>query len=206
MMKLYSGVGTCALASHIALEEAGADYEVAFLDFSAKAQSSAEYLEVNPKGRVPALVTEEGTLTETPAILLFLAQKFPGAGLAPRDDIFAMARMNAFNSYLCSTVHVEHAHKSRGHRCADEQSSFDAMKRKIPETATANYTAIENDMLEGPWVMGDAYSVADGYLFTVAGWLKGDGVDPERFPGIAAHTKRMRERPAVQKVLSMLPG
>jgi len=206
MMKLYSGLGTCALASHIALEEAGADYEVEFLDFSSKAQSSPDYLAVNPKGRVPALVTGQGTLTETPAILTYLAQSFPDAQLAPLDDAYAMARMNAFNSYLCSTVHVAHAHKSRGHRWADEQSSFDDMRRKIPETAAANFSMIENEMLQGPWVMGESYTVADGYLFTVSGWLKGDGVDPERFPKVAAHTERMRDRPAVAKVLSMLPG
>jgi len=205
MMKLYSAPGTCALASHIALEEAGADYEVEFLDFSSKAQTSAEYLSINPKGRVPALVTAKGMISETPAILTYLAQAFPDARLAPSDDIFAMARMNAFNSYLCSTVHVSHAHKSRGYRWADEQTSFDDMRRKIPETAIANFSLIDNELLQGPWVMGDDYTVADGYLFTVTGWLKGDGVDPEQFPAVAEHTKRMRDRPAVANVLSMLP-
>jgi glutathione S-transferase len=206
MMKLYSGVGTCALASHIALEEAGADFEVEFVDFASKAQTSADYLSVNPKGRVPALVTDKGTITETPAILTYIADAFPDARLAPKDDVFAMAQMNAFHSYLCSTVHVSHAHKSRGHRWADEQSSFDDMRRKIPETATANFSLIENELLLGPWVMGDDYTVADGYLFTVAGWLEGDGVDPGLFPAIAEHTRRMRDRPAVARALSMLPG
>ncbi|MBU2533751.1 MAG: glutathione S-transferase family protein [Alphaproteobacteria bacterium] len=206
MMKLYSAVGTCALATHIALEEAGADYEVEFLDFSSKAQAQPSYLNVNAKGRVPALVTDRGVLTETPAILHYLAAAYPDAGLAPRDDIFALARMNEFNSYLCSTVHVAHAHKQRGHRWADEPSSFEDMRRKIPETATANFTAIEKHMFKGPWVMGDDYSAADGYLFTVSGWLKGDGVDIAIFPAIADHNKRMRDRPAVAKALSMLPS
>lgn len=205
MMKLFSERGTVALASHITLEEVGASYEVEFLNFADKAQTKPDYLAVNPKGRVPALVTEYGTLTETPAILNYIAEAFPGANLAPKADAFAMAEMNAFNSFLCSTVHVAHAHKSRGHRWADEQSSFDDMRRKIPQTATANFTLIENEMLKGPWVMGDQYTVADAYLYTVTGWLEGDDVDPAIFPAVQAHTARMNERPAVRKALAMLP-
>ena len=83
MFKLYYAPGTCALATHIALEEAGAPYEAVRLDFGSQAQRSPEYLAINPKGRVPALVTESGTLTETPALLLFVAQRFPAAELAP---------------------------------------------------------------------------------------------------------------------------
>src|SRR5881275_460318 len=82
MFKLYYAPGTCALATHIALEEAGAPYEAVRLDFGSQAQRSPEYLAVNPKGRVPALVTESGTLTETPGLLLFVAQRFPDAELA----------------------------------------------------------------------------------------------------------------------------
>jgi glutathione S-transferase len=110
VMKLYYAPGTCALASHIALEEAGADYSAMRLDFKANQQQSPDYLKVNPKGRVPALVTDKGILTETPAILAFIAQSFPDAKLAPSDDAFAFAQAQAFNSYLCSTVHVAHAH------------------------------------------------------------------------------------------------
>src|SRR3569832_1435028 len=111
MLRLYFARGTCALASHIALAEAGADYTVERIDFKANQQNSADYLAVNPKGRVPALVTERGILTETPAILAFVAQSFPKAKLAPRDDAFAFAQVQAFNSYLCSRVHVAHAHR-----------------------------------------------------------------------------------------------
>ena len=83
MFKLFYAPGTCALATHIALEDAGAPYEAVRLDFGSQAQRSAEYLAINPKGRVPALVTESGTLTETPGLLLFVAQSFPQAELAP---------------------------------------------------------------------------------------------------------------------------
>src|SRR5216683_586970 len=83
MFKLYYAPGTCALATHIALEEAAAPYEAELVDFRSQRQRSPEYLAVNPKGRVPALVTESGTLTETPALLCFVAQRFPNAELAP---------------------------------------------------------------------------------------------------------------------------
>src|SRR4051812_17808361 len=116
MLKLFDAPHTCALASHIALEEAGAEYETVRIDFSANEQRQPEYLAINPKGRVPSLVTDNGVLTETPAILAFVAHRFPNARLAPVDDPFAFARVQAFNSYLCSTVHVAHAHRMRGYR------------------------------------------------------------------------------------------
>jgi glutathione S-transferase len=99
MLKLYFAPGTCALASHIALEEAGAAYTTQRLDFKANQQNSPDYLKVNPKGRVPALVTDRGILTETPAMLAWIAQSFPKAGLAPLDDAYAFAQVQAFNSY-----------------------------------------------------------------------------------------------------------
>src|SRR6478672_8121832 len=111
MLKLFHAWGSCSLASLIALEEAGAEFELAVMDTKAGDQRKPEYLTVNPKGRVPALVTDRGILTETPAILAFIAQSFPKAKLAPLDDAFAFAQAQAFNSYLCSTVHVAHAHK-----------------------------------------------------------------------------------------------
>ena len=113
-MKFFYSPGSCALATHLTLAEAGADYEAIRLDFAADEQQGVEYLAINPKGRVPALVTDRGILTETPAILLYLAQTHPHAELAPLDDPFALAQLQAFNSYLCSTVHVAHAHGGRG--------------------------------------------------------------------------------------------
>ena len=96
MLKFYYAPGTCALASHLALEFAGADYEGVRLDFSKQEQRSPAYLQINPKGRVPALVTDRGILTETPALLQYISQSFPQAGLAPLDDPFLLARVNEF--------------------------------------------------------------------------------------------------------------
>src|ERR1700755_320753 len=170
MLKLYYAPGTCALATHIALEEAGAPSEAVRLDFGSQGQRSPEYLAVNPKGRVPALVTESGTLTETPALLYFVAQRFPQAELAPLDDPFTLAQVQEFNSYLCSTVHVAHAHRMRGTRWADDADAIEALKKKVPQSVGECFALIEREMLEGPWVMGKDYTVADGYLFTLTQW------------------------------------
>ena len=202
MLKLYYSPGSCALASHITLEEAGTAYTAERVDFKNSQQTSPEYLAINPKGRVPALVTDFGILTETPAILAFIAQSFPQANLAPLDDAFALAQVQAINSYLCSTVHVAHAHKMRGARWAVEESSFADMKRKVPETMGACFALIERDMLRGPWVMGEIYTICDPYLYTLSGWLEGDGVDLATLPKVADHRERMSERAAVRKVLT----
>jgi len=201
MIKLYYAPGTCALASHIALQEAGAAYTAERLDFKTNQQNSPEYLAINPKGRVPSLVTDRGILTETPAMLAYIAQSFPKAKLAPLDDAFAFAQVQAFNSYLCSTVHVAHAHKGRGYRWATDEASFADMKRMVPKSMGACFALIERNMLKGPWVMGEAYTICDPYLFTLTGWLEGDSVDISTLPKVADHRKRMSERPAVRKVV-----
>lgn len=203
MYRLYYAPGTCALATHIALEEAGADYEAVRVDFGAQAQRSSEYLAINPKGRVPALVAERGTLTETPALLAFVAQSFPQAGLAPLSDPFALAQAQEFNSYLCATVHVAHAHGRRGARWADDAAAIEAMKRKVPETMTECFSLIEHKLLRGPWVMGTQYTICDPYLFTIATWLEGDGVDTGKLPRVMEHRRRMLERPAVQRAVAV---
>jgi len=204
MLKLFYTAHTCSLATHIVLEEVGADYSTARIDFARTEQRSPEYLKVNPKGRVPALVTDRGVLTETPAMLVFVAQSFPDARLAPLDDPFAFAETQAFNSYLCSTLHIAHAHRMRGHRWvdADDAASIAAMQRKVPQSVSACYDLIEHDMLKGPWVMGERYTICDPYLFTLAQWLEQDGVDPKRIPRVADHRRRVSERAAVRKAVA----
>jgi glutathione S-transferase len=202
MLKLYYVPNTSALASHIALEEASADFETVRLDFSTEDQKKPAYLAINPAGRVPALVTDDGVITETPAILAFVAQSFPNARLAPLDDPFAFARVQAFNSYLCSTVHVAHAHRMRGYRWVDDPNAIEAMQRKVPEAVGACFQLIERQIAFGPWVMGDTYTICDPYLFTLAQWLEADGVDPARLPKISDHRRRMSERPSVKNALA----
>jgi glutathione S-transferase len=202
MLTLYYAPNTCSLASHIALEDTGAEYELRRIDFRTTQQQSTDYLRINPKARVPALATSRGVLTETPAMLVFIAQSYPGAKLAPLEDAFAFAELQSFNSYLCATVHVAHAHRMRGYRWADEQSSFADMKRKLPQSVGGCFALIEGILLKGPWVMGDRYTIADPYLFTLAQWLDADGVDVSRLPRVIEHRSRMAERPSVIKAIA----
>ena len=202
VIKLFYAPHTCSLASHIALEDAAAEYATVRINFADDEQRKPAYLAVNPKGRVPALVTDRGVLTETPAMLAFIAQSFPQARLAPLDDPFLFAEVQAFNSYLCATLHVAHSHRMRGNRWADDPAAIAAMQRKVPESVSACYDLIEENMLRGPWVMGESYTICDPYLFTMAQWLEQDGVDPARFPKVISHRRRMSERPAVQKAIA----
>jgi glutathione S-transferase len=148
------------------------------------------------------LVTSQGILTETPAILAFVAQSFPRAGLAPLDDPFAFAQVQSFNSYLCATVHVAHSHRMRGDRWADDPAAIEAMKRKVPQSVGQCFGLIEHEMLRGPWVLGPAYSICDMYLFTLAQWLEADGVDLARLPRVADHRRRMSGIPVVARVIA----
>jgi glutathione S-transferase len=200
-LNLFIGsIGACSLASHIALEEAGAEYKVTRLDFAKNEQKSVEYLKVNPKARVPALVTDKGTITENPAILLYVAQTHPMAKLPPLDDPFALGQIQALNNYLCSTVHPAHAHKMRGYRWSDDAAVIEAMKIKVPQNMTDCFAVIENDCFKGPWVLGESFSIADIYLYTIATWLEGDGADTSQLPLVIGHRSRMEQREAVKKV------
>lgn len=204
MLTLYYTAHTCSLATHIVLEEVGADYSTVRVDFAREQQKSPEFLKVNPKARVPALVTDRGILTETPAMLVYVAQSFPLSRLALMDDPFAFAQVQAFNAYLCSHLHVAHAHRMRGHRWvdADDKASIAAMQRKVPESVGGAFEMIEREMLKGPWVMGEHYTICDAYLFTLAQWLEADGVDPARIPRVVDHRRRMAERPGVKKAIA----
>jgi glutathione S-transferase len=202
MIKLYYMPGTSALACHIALADSGAKYEIQKVDFAVSQQQSPEYLRINPKGRVPALETPHGVLTETPAILGYIAETNPQARLAPANDPFQIARCQAFNSYLCSTVHVAHAHRMRGYRWADEPEAIAAMQRKVPKTVFDSFVVIEEALADGPWLLGKDYSICDPYLFTLSGWLQADGVDPVRLPRVLEHHQRMSERAGVKRALA----
>ncbi|HDO1384146.1 TPA: glutathione S-transferase family protein [Aeromonas veronii] len=201
-LTLFFAPGSCAVAVQIALLETGAQFTARQLNLAAGEQRSPEYLAINPKGRVPALVTEQGTLTETPALLLYVAQRFPAAKLAPLDNPFLLARMQEVNSFLASTVHVSHAHGRRGSRWADDEQAIVAMQQKVASNMRDGFAQIEQHYLAGPWVLGEQFSVADIYLFVVAGWLKSDGVEISEFPKVAEHYQRMLSRPAVNKALS----
>ena len=200
-LTLHYDSGTIACAVAITLNEAQAEYTAQRVDFSAGEQRSAGYLAINPKGRVPALVTDRGVLTETAAILDYVAATHPQAGLVPADAHEA-AQMRSVMTYLASTAHVNHAHGMRGHRWADRPESHADMRAKVSQTMTDSATYIEDHAMRGPFVLGETYSLADPYLFVVSTWLPGDGVDIGRFPKLAAFQKRMCKRDAVRMAMA----
>ena len=201
MLTLYYSPNSCSLASYIALEEAGAKFDPYRVNFSAGEQNSSKYKALNPKGRVPALATDHGVLSENVAILSYIAQQFPAATLAPTAP-FAFAQMQAFNAYLSSTVHPNHSHKGRGYRWSDDPAVQEALKIKVPQNMADCFAIIESQYLQGPWVFGDHFTVADAYLLTISNWLESDGVDVTKFPKTLAHRKAMMARPAVAKAVA----
>ncbi len=198
-MRLHIAPNTIAVAVAITLEEIGQDYDIALVDFAQAAQTQPDYLAINPKGRVPALETDGEILTETGAILEYLAALHPGAGLVPSNPLTA-AHMRSTMFYLATTMHVNHAHKMRGHRWADRPESFEDMTAKVPQTMAASAAYVESDCLNGPFTCGDVLTLADPYLFMVCSWLSGDDVDPSQFPKIQAFLEIMETRQAVKSV------
>ena len=204
MLKLFYAPGACSLAPHIALEEIGGAHQFERVNLREGAQKAPAYLAINPKGRVPALATDQGVLTENPAILAYLAQSFPAADLAPLDDPFAFARMQAFNLFLCSTVHVAFAHAFRPERYADGDAAAQAMRAKAPQALAGAFALIEDTLADGrPYVLGDSYSVADPYLLVFSRWMANRGLGSlAGFPMTAAHLSRVSDRPAVVRALA----
>lgn len=199
-MRLYYAKGTISIAVAIALQEAKLDWEPVRVDFASGEQTKPDYLAVNPKGRVPALQLDDGQiLTETGALLDYVAASAPDAGLIPADAANA-AHMRGVMYYLASTMHVNHAHGMRGSRWADKQESWDDMKAKVPETMRASAAFVAAECLRGDYVLGGQFSIADPYLFVVCNWLEGDGVSLHEFPKISDYLKRMEARDSVKFV------
>ncbi len=190
-MKLHYAPGTIAAASVIALQEAGTPHTLVKVDFAQAEQTKPQYLALNPKGRVPALETECGILTETIAILEYVAPS-----LVPADP-WQAAKMREVMTYLATTAHVNHAHKMRGHRWANDAGSHSDMTAKVPETMAASAQWLES-AIAGPYTLDAGFSLADPYLFAVCKWLPGDGVDLSGFPKLSAFMAAMSARPAVQ--------
>ena len=203
MLKLYYAPGACSLASHIVLEEAGPKYERHRVDTKNNQQRTPEYLKLNPKGRVPTLVTDRGILTESPVIMGYIAQTFPEAKLADNSDSFAFADMQAFNLFLTATVHIAFAHIFRPIRYGEGDETAAAMKVKASATIDDCFGMIDAKMSDGrPYVHGDQYTISDPYLLVFSRWLDRAGGPIDKFERVAAHRKRIEARPAVQRVLA----
>lgn len=198
MLKLYYSAGACALASHIALEEAGADYDIEHVDLKQGQQRTPAYLAINPAGSTPALVTDEGILTENAVIMGYVAQRHPAAGLAEDNSSFAYSRMQSLNGWLSSSLHpaIGKVLFSR------PPLEGDARTAQI-DFALGKFDVAEQHLFHGPWAMGERYTVADGYLSVFTRWARQAGLlDGNRFPRLNDHLDRVQARPAVQRVLA----
>ena len=205
-LTLHYSPGACSLASHIALEEAGADFEPRRVDFAAAEQRSPAYLAMNPKGRVPVLVHGDFVLTENPAILRYAARLNPTAGLWP-EDMGAEARCAEWLAWCASGLHPSYAHIRRPERYAESAAAKEDVVAKGRNATREIWEAVERRLAgsAAPWAAGDAYSVADPYVFTFWTWGRGPvlGYDmASDFPAWTAHARRMAERPAVRAVLA----
>lgn len=198
MLKLYYSPGACAMASHIALEEAGADYVLVKVDLKAGEQKTPAYLAINPAGVTPALITESGVLTENLAIMAYVAHLHPQAGLTDRDAPYDYHQMMAFNAFLGASLHP-----AIGKALFSRPPLEGETKTAAVEAALAKYDLVEQHLFTGPWVLGEAYSVADGYLSVFTRWARSAHLlDPARYPKLNAHLDLMQTRPAVHRVLA----
>lgn len=194
MLKLHYAPRTISVAVAIALEQTGTPYEAIRVDFASAEQTKPAYREINPKGRVPALETPMGILTETPAIIEYVAPT-----LVPKDA-FAAAKMRELISFLNGTMHPHHAHGARGARWADEESSIADMKRKMPVRMAECAAHLEESLPTLPFEPGTLAVLSDAYLYVVLTWLAGDGVEIENYPRLAAFQHKMNTHACVQAV------
>ncbi len=194
MLKLHYAPNTISVASAIVLEHTGQEHELIRVDFKSNQQGSYDYLQLNPKGRVPTLETPDGVLTETPAILEYIAPD-----MVP-ENTFQAAKMRELMAYLNGTMHPHHAHKLRGSRWASAESSFEDMRRMVPIRMADCAAYLETLLPKLPWDVGALEVVSDAYLYVVLSWLKADGVTPESYPRLMDFQHRMNTHPAVQAV------
>lgn len=201
-MKLFYSPGTCALACHIVLEECGIPFTLEKIDFAGGQQRSPEYLRLNPKGRVPLLIDGDFQLTEAAAIMQYIAQKHPEAGLLPPPGTQEYARMLEWLNYLASGVHIAFSYIMRPARYTDDTSAHPGIIEKGRQVFRDCFVLMEERVPSEGWLVGQ-YTVADPYLATMYRWGNRAGFQMKQdFPRLAAHAERTAQRPAVQRALA----
>jgi glutathione S-transferase len=202
---LYYSPGACSMSAHIALEEVGAEYELRVVKLAENQQRQPDYLAINPRGRVPVLVLDDGTvLTECAAILLYLARKFPKAKLWPEDPL-AQARCIEWLSWLASSVHVAFAQTRRPPRFVGQNpDSFQFVKTAGMVFLRAAYLDIERRLANSEYAVGDSISIADLHLYVFFVWGRGAGfLAPAASPAFMRWGEKMVARPSVQRVIEL---
>lgn len=195
-MKLYYATGTCSLSPHIVLLEAGLPFELEKVSLaSKKTASGGDYLEVNPKGYVPALRLDDGdVLTEGPAIVQYLADKAPDKQLVPPAGTMARYHAIEWLNFISTEIH-----KTFG--ALFKPNVPEETKQSVYDTLAARLQIVERQLQGREYVTGNQFSVADAYLFTVLGWAKPLKFDLGRWPGIQAYQQRVAARPTVRAAM-----
>ena len=196
-MKLYYMPGACSLSPHIVAREAGIDLELVKVDGKTKrTEDGADFLAINPKGYVPALELDDGQLlTEGPAIVQYLADLKPASHLAPANGTLARYRLQEVLGYINSEIHKSYSPLFK-------PDTPDATRTERKEYLKRRYQFIENVLAKQPFLLGDKFTVADAYLFTVTNWAKHVELDLSGFQALLAFQKRVGERPAVREALA----
>jgi len=203
VLKLYYSPGACSLAPHIVLEELGLPYQLVLASIPEGKTRTPEYLAMNPKGRVPVLVTEEGeVLTEAPAICWYLSQQSNHPLLFPHDKL-AGARVLEWCNWLSGAVHaMSYGQIWRPFRFADDQDCHAAIQAKGRADVLEHYATIEGRLAGRNWAVGNAYTYVDPCLTVFFRWGNRIGLDMRAYPGWSAHAERVAARPAAQRALA----
>jgi glutathione S-transferase len=203
MLKLYYSPGACSLAPHILLEELGLKYQLELVALAENKQQTPGYLAINPKGRVPALLTHEGeVLTEAPAVSWYIALQATHASLIPHGTL-AQARCLEWFNWISGTVHaMAYGQLWRPHRFVADEALYGAVKAKGQEMVLEHYASIERRLADRDWAVGNAYTLVDPYLLVFYRWGERIGLDMRTgYPGWTRHAERMIARAAVQRAL-----
>jgi glutathione S-transferase len=195
-MKLFYAPGACSMAVHIVATEVGQDLELEKVDIpNKKTASGADYWKINPKGYVPALQLDNGTvLTEVGVLCQYLADQKPAAGLAPAAGTQARYELMAALNFIATEIHKQLGALFNPKLTAE-------MKTIQLGYVERRFNALEQMLAGKSFMMGDKYSIADSYLFTVLNWTKGLKVDLEKWPNIRSFMERVAARPKVQETL-----
>jgi glutathione S-transferase len=195
-MKLYYSPGACSLSPHIVLREAGLKFEPVLASTKTHTlQDGTDYYTINPKGYVPLLELDNGErLTEGPAIVQYIADQAPDKKLAPANGTFARARLQEWLNFTTSEIHKTY---SPLFNAAVPEEYKTMAKAKLQD----RYRWVDSQLEGKSYLLGDAFSVADAYLFTVTNWAPRVGVDLSAYKNIAAYMARVAARPAVQEAM-----
>lgn len=195
-MKLYYAAGACSLSPHIVALEAGIPVELEKVDTKAKRTANdQDYWLINPKGYVPALALDDGELlTEGPAIVQYLADLKPESGLAPANGTTARYRLQEMLGYINSELHKTYSPLFK-------PETPDAVREERKEYLRKRYRLLEERLAQHPWLVGDRFTVADAYLFTVTNWARHVAFDLSEFPAVLDFQQRVAARPHVQAAL-----